>query len=428
MTRTRFARRVSLSLTALMAALVFALAQGTPVYAAEPTTVLVQFDAGVPAAEREAVIAGMGGELAAWMPQIQVAEVRLPAVDGMAVAAVAPLADVASIRFAELDAPVSGDYAPSDPAFASLEMVYGLARIDAPNAWEYTRGSAEVIVAVVDSGIKLDHPEFAGRLTDGYDFVNDDDQPDDDAGHGTHVAGVVAAGMDNGVGATGVCPGCRLMPVKVLGANNLGTWSNLAQGILYAVDHGADVVNLSLGGSVASQTLAAAVDYAQAHGVVVVAAAGNYGNDLPYYPAALDGVVGVGATTAQDNRWQNSNFGAAVDVAAPGDLIYSTYYQLDNVLGGYMYLSGTSMATPHVSGLAGLALSLDPSLTPAEVLDMLQRGADDLGAPGRDAEYGNGRINAARTMTLVANALNTAGEEPHAGTQSYAIFLPALAQ
>lgn len=409
-----------------MAALLVALTQGTPVYAAASPTVLVQFDADMPADEREAVIAGMGGELVAWMPQIQVAEVRLPAAEGMAVAAVAPLADGEHVRFAEMDAPVSGDYWPSDPAFANGDMVYGLARIDAAGAWDYTRGSAEVVVAVVDSGIKLDHPEFAGRLTDGYDFVNGDDQPDDDAGHGTHTAGVIAAGMDNGAGAAGVCPGCRLMPVKVLGANNLGTWSHLAQGILYAVDHGADVVNLSLGGSVASQTLAAAVDYAQAHGVVVVAAAGNYANDVPYYPAALDGVVGVGATTPQDNRWQNSNFGAAVDVVAPGDLIYSTYHQLDNIFGGYMYLSGTSMATPHVSGLAGLALSLDPSLTPAEVLDVLQRGADDLGEPGRDAEFGSGRINAAKTMALVASALNAAGEEPHGDTQPYAIFLPAL--
>ena len=281
------------------------------------------------------------------------------------------------------------------------------------------------MVAVVDSGIKLDHPEFAGRLTAGYDFVNDDDAPDDDAGHGTHVAGIIAAGMDNGVGSTGVCPRCLLMPVKVLGANNLGTWSNLAQGVLYAADHGADVINLSLGGTVSSQTLAAAVAYAQAHGVLVVAAAGNNGSDQPYYPAALDGVVGVGATTAEDARWQNSNFGESVDVVAPGDLIFSTYYQLDNVFGGYMYLSGTSMATPYVSGLAGLALSLDPALTAVEVTDLLQQGVDDLGTPGRDAEYGYGRINAAKTLALVSGALSSA-EQPSPTQQQFAVFLPVL--
>jgi subtilisin family serine protease len=426
MTWTQFARTLILSLTALAAALFAGLLDVAPVLAEATPTVLVQFDAGTSIDARNAVVAAMGGELVAWMPQIQVAEVRLSGTDGVAVAAVTVPGD-AGVRFAELDAEVSGAYLPSDPAFANADMVYGLAQIDAPGAWDYTRGSADVVVAVVDSGIKADHPEFAGRLTAGYDIVGGDEQADDDTGHGTHIAGIIAAAMDNGQGATGVCPGCRLMPVKVLGEDNLGTWSDLAQGILYAVDHGADVVNLSLGGSVASKTLAAAVGYAQAHDVLVVAAAGNYGDDLPYYPAALDGVVGVGATTAQDTRWQNSNVGAAVDVVAPGDLIFSAYPTLDNIFGGYMYLSGTSMATPHVSGLAGLALSLDSSLTAVELAEVLAQGADDLGAPGRDAEFGAGRINAAKTLTLVANALNAAaGDRPQGHTQPYAIFLPVL--
>ena len=427
---TRLLRPAILSLTVLVAVAWALLISATPVFAAAPNghtpTVLVQFDADVSPAERDAVIAGLGGEMTAWMPQINVAEVRLPAADGMAVAAAAPLATQAQVNFAEVDAAVSGDYQPTDPAFALPDQVYGLTQIQAQSGWDYTAGDASVVVAVVDSGIKLDHPEFAGRLTAGYDFVNDDDTPDDDAGHGTHVAGIIAAGMDNGVGSTGVCPRCLLMPVKVLGANNLGTWSNLAQGVLYAADHGADVINLSLGGTVSSQTLAAAVAYAQAHGVLVVAAAGNNGSDQPYYPAALDGVVGVGATTAEDARWQNSNFGESVDVVAPGDLIFSTYYQLDNVFGGYMYLSGTSMATPYVSGLAGLALSLDPALTAVEVTDLLQQGVDDLGTPGRDAEYGYGRINAAKTLALVSGALSSAEQQPSGTRQQFAVFLPVL--
>ena len=434
MTWTRLLRSAILSMTVL-AATWAGLMRATPVFAAAPKggnpqgapTVLVQFDADVPPTERDAMIAGLGGELTAWMPQINVAEVRLHGADGMAVAAAtAPLAQQAQVNFAEVDAAVSGEYLPTDPAFVLPDRVYGLTQIQAQGAWDYTTGGADVIVAVVDSGIKLDHPEFAGRLTAGYDFVNDDDTPDDDAGHGTHVAGIIAAGMDNGVGSAGVCPRCLLMPVKVLGASNLGSWSDLAQGILYAADHGADVVNLSLGGTVSSQTLAAAVAYAQANGVLVVAAAGNFGDDRPYYPAALDGVVGVGATTADDTRWQNSNYGPAVDVVAPGDLIYSTYYQLDNVFGGYMYLSGTSMATPHVSGLAGLALSLNPALSAVEVSDLLQRGVDDLGAPGRDDEFGYGRVNAAKTLALVNGGLTSAEQEPSGTRQQFAMFLPVL--
>ena len=431
MTWTRFLRPTILLLTVL-ATVAWALLLGTaPVFAAAesqsaPTTVLVQFDADLSPTDREAMIAGMGGELTAWMPQINVAEVRLHESDGMAVAAATqPLTEHGEVNFAEVDASVSGAYLPTDPAFDQSEMVYGLAKIQAQTAWNYTTGSADVVVAVVDTGIKLDHPEFAGRLTAGHDFVNDDDTPDDDTGHGTHVAGILAAGMDNGVGMAGVCAHCMLMPVKVLGAGNVGSWSDLAQGILYATDHGADIINLSLGGTVSSQTLAAAVTYAQEHGVLLVAAAGNYNSDQPYYPAALDGVISVGATTAQDNRWQNSNFGPSVDVSAPGDLIYSSYHELDNMFGGYMYLSGTSMATPYVSGLAGLVLSLNPALTPAEVSDLLERGVDDLGTPGRDDEFGYGRINAAKTLGLMQGGLSSA-EEPSGTQPQFAMFLPVL--
>src|SRR5690606_15312476 len=125
--------------------------------------------------------------------------------------------------------------------------------VQALDAWAITTGSQEIVIAVVDSGVKLDHPEFAGRLAPGYDFINGDDQPDDDQGHGTHVAGVIAAALDNGQGMAGMCPNCRIMPVKVLDENNIGSWSSLAQGVLFAADHGARVINLSLGANVSSE-------------------------------------------------------------------------------------------------------------------------------------------------------------------------------
>lgn len=388
-------------------------------------SVLVRFQPDTDEATRQAMITGMGGEMVVWMPQINVAEVRLSSEGGIGVAsaASAPFSGRADVVFAEVDLPVTGVYVPNDPDFTVADRAYGFEQIGVFEAWETTQGSGAVVIAVVDSGVKLDHPAFAGRLTAGYDFVNEDDLADDDVGHGTHTAGIIAAAIDDGAGMAGVCPHCRIMPIKVLNAANVGSWSDLARGIIYATDHGADIINLSVGAPVPSQTLEAAINYALDHDVIVVAAAGNLAGETPFYPAALDGVIGVSATTAEDVRWDRSNYGSYIDLAAPGDLIYSTYYQLDNLFGGYTYMSGTSMAAPFVSGLAGLILSIDPALTRTDVMQMLYDGADDLGPAGWDAEYGYGRINAANTLStqVLANAVDVP-------TQGFRVFLPALAQ
>jgi subtilisin family serine protease len=198
----------------------------------------------------------------------------------------------------------------------------------------------------------------------------------------------------------------------------------LARGVLYAVDYGADIINLSLGAPTTSQTLEAAIAYAVDRGVVVVAAGGNFSAEMAFYPAALSGVIGVGATTSQDTHWRRSNSGSHIDLTAPGDLIYSAYHLADNTLQGYTYMSGTSMATPFVSGLAGLALSLQPSLTPVEVSAALAAGADDLGPPGWDPEFGHGRINAARALTAAAAARPLVDGTPAAAPVR--VFLPAI--
>jgi thermitase len=361
--------------------------------------VLIQFGPEVSTAARDAQIARLGGRLVRWMPQIHVAEVALPGEAGVAAAFAATAAPAgADILFVEPDQPVTAAYVPADPDFADSSRTYGLDRIQAQAAWDTTTGSPAVIVAVVDSGIQLDHPEFAGRLAPGYDFVNEDDQPEDETGHGTHVAGIIAAGMDDGNGVAGVCPHCRLMPVKVLNSANRGSWADVAAGVLYAADHGARIINLSLGAPDYIQTLAEAIAYARSKGIIVVASSGNYGSIKPFYPAMLDTVIAVGATTAQDVRWDRSNYGPHLDLVAPGDLIYSTFFQPDNSDQGHTYLSGTSMAAPFVSGLVGLLVSLHPTLTDAEVWQALMAGADDLGAPGYDIEYGYGRINAYRSL------------------------------
>ena len=168
------------------------------------------------------------------------------------------------------------------------------------------------------------------------------------------------------------------------------------------MDNGAHVINLSLGATISSATLAAAVEYAVAHDVLVVAAAGNNSSDAPFYPAALDGVIAVGATTSGDERWARSNYGNYIDLVAPGALIYSTSNDLNNFYHGYTYMSGTSMAAPFVSGVAGLLLSANDLLTAQEVTAALIDGAEDLGATGWDADYGYGRVNATGSLRLPA--------------------------
>ena len=390
-------------------------------------TVLVRFETGTTPEMRDALIAQMGGELVTWMHQINVAEVRLPVQAGVATASLPLMAD-GMITYAEDDLVVEATTLPTDPDFSDETMSYGFSQVHALEAWDVITGSQEIVIAVVDSGIKLDHPEFAGRLVAGYDFVNDDDQADDDMGHGTHVAGLIAAGLDNGQGVAGVCPNCRLMPVKVLNKNNVGSWSQLAQGVLFAVDNGARVINMSLGASISSQTLADAVQYALDRGVIVVAAAGNNGTNAPFYPAALDGVIAVGATNNAGERWSRSNFGSYIDLVAPGSLIYSTYYDLNNIYHGYTYMSGTSMAAPFVSGVAGLLLSADGNLTAQQVTDAMLTSAEDLGAAGWDADFGYGEVNAMAALMSpsLALGLTTGADEDVTPAQTVQIYLPVL--
>lgn len=284
------------------------------------------------------------------------------------------------------------DIIPNDPGLVNQ---YGLIAIRAPKGWELSTGSTAVTVAIVDTGIQLLHPDLAGKVTSGYDFVNSDTSPDDDNGHGTHVAGIAAAMTNDGTGIAGVSWGARLMPVKVLDTFGNGTYANVAQGIVWAVDHGSQIINLSLGGNSPSQVLQDAVDYAYAKGVLVVAAAGNSGDGIVLYPARYPHVLAITATDSSNNRAGFSNYGPEVDLSAPGVGIYSTW------LGGtYQNDSGTSMSAPFVSGLAAVLWGLPGNGSPDIVAAEMENSALDLGIPGRDNFFGYGLIQMDRAIKL----------------------------
>ncbi|GIE96029.1 S8 family serine peptidase [Paractinoplanes rishiriensis] len=255
---------------------------------------------------------------------------------------------------------------PNDPGYAGQ---WGIAMTRVNEAWSATRGSAAVTIAVIDTGVSR-LPDLAPRMLPGYDFVNDDADATDDNGHGTMAAGVIAAGGNNRVGVAGVCWYCRILPVKVLGKGGSGSYSDIAEGIRYAADRGADVLNLSLGGGDDSQLLRDAVAYATGKGALVVAAAGNQGSPKPHYPAAIPAVVAVGGVNPSGARYPWSNYGADwVDLTAPG------CNPAQNLAGVVSQYCGTSSATPFVTGVAGLLAATSPVPTSAEVRSALLAGA-----------------------------------------------------
>lgn len=270
------------------------------------------------------------------------------------------------------------------------------ADIDSFEAWDVTFGSSSVQVAVLDSGIEAIHPDLQGKVKKSVNFT-DSDTLNDILGHGTHVSGSIAALSDNGIGVAGTCGNCTLQNVKVLNDTGSGSWSWIASGIRWATDNDARVINMSLGGARKSRTVEDAVNYAWSKGVVVVAAAGNRSTNRPEYPAYYKNVIAVGATDHNDSKASFSNYGSKsqpwVDLAAPGVRILST-----TVNKGYGFKSGTSMATPHVSGVAGLIWSTDfcrntdIANNASCVRDRLEAEADRV--PGTSTWWAKGRVNA----------------------------------
>jgi thermitase len=322
--------------------------------------------------------------------------------ENQAEAALAALRGDPSIEFAERDGIAEVVMLPNDPILLSGQE-WHIGRIGAPQAWNLTTGRPDVIVAVLDSGITAGHPDFTGRLLAGYDFVGNDDNPADDFGHGTAVAGVVAAAGNNGMGIAGVAFGCSLLPVKVVDSSGFAPYSTVAQGIHFAVDQGARIINLSIAGASSSLTLQEAINYAWERNVIVVAAAGNNGTADLQYPASCQHVVSVSATEPDDSRAPFSSYGNHIALSAPGDNIWTTQRDLGNPYGSWR---GTSFASPVVAGVAALVASANASLSNTQIVSLLEQTADDLGTPGGDPFFGYGRVNAFRAVSLAASGVS----------------------
>lgn len=333
-----------------------------------PDRILVKFSPGVDRVAQREVHQRQGG--------IVVQEIRQLGVKVVKVGSSKFWQRLAGYRGERLVAYAEPDYiahaveSPNDPYFPQQ---WGMGKIKAPAAWDITHGSDNIKIAILDTGIDQDHVELARKLVANENF-SDSSTVDDIYGHGTHVAGIAAAMTNNTVGVAGIGYDCSLMNVKVLGDAGWGHYSWIASGITWAADNGAKVINMSLGGSSSSDTLSSAIDYAWSKGVVLAAAAGNQANSEPFYPAYYERCIAVAAIDSGDGQASFSNYGGWVDVAAPGVDIYST------VPGGYASWGGTSMASPHVAGLAGLVWATEYGSSNAEVRQRIESTADPVGS------------------------------------------------
>ncbi|NOX44392.1 MAG: S8 family peptidase [Caldiserica bacterium] len=369
--------------------------RGTPLAPAAtgsgPVRVLVRFNA-TPGPDEISLIKGLGGEVRHVYTLIPTVAATLP---GAAVDALSRNPKVARVvpdgRMWALD--------------VELDNTWGVVRIGADLVHASGDLGAGIKVAILDTGIDYTHPDLDANYYGGYDFVNDDPDPMDDHGHGTHVAGTVAA-EDNGVGVVGVAPAAELYALKVLDADGSGYWSDLIAALDWCVRNGIQVVNMSLGGT-GNDELEAACQAAYDAGVLLVAAAGNSGNpagrgDNISDPAAYPSVIAVAAVDRDDTRASWSSTGPDLELSAPGVNINSTLLG-----GGYGEMSGTSMASPHVAGTAALVWAAYPGLSNVELRHILRDTADDLGDAGWDPQYGFGLVDADEAAGVTAGTAGT---------------------
>jgi len=294
----------------------------------------------------------------------------------------------ADVELAELDYIHTINYTPNDPSYGSQ---YHLTKIQANLAWDIHTGGTGAVVAIVDTGVDIQHPDLSSKIVAGYDYVNNDNNADDDQGHGTHCAGIATASTNNGVNVAGVSWGARIMPVKVLSSTGSGTTSNIIKGVDFARLNGADVISMSLGGGGYTQAFQDAINNAWNAGKIIVAAAGNNGNTTVQYPANYANVISVASTTSTDAKSSFSTYGTWVDVAAPGSSILSTANG-----GGTTTMSGTSMATPVVAGLAALLRTKNTAASNAAIRDRIFNTSDAISGTGSYWIYG--RVNAYRAV------------------------------
>lgn len=364
---------------------------------------IVKFADGFPASERLAVLAKYGLQKKRDSNKAGAFSVFKHANPQ---AVLAGLRALPGVVYAEQNAyAYASSWLPNDPFY---HYQWNMQRIGMEAAWEVAAG-AGTVVAVIDTGVRQTLADLAQTaFRPGYDFVNLDSDPDDDEGHGSHVCGTIAQSTDNGIGVAGIAWQAAIMPVKVLDASGSGSYDDIADGIIWAADQGADIINLSLGGSADLHVLQEACEYAWNKGVLLVVAAGNEASSAPSYPAAYDVCLSVSATSSQDTLASYSNYGATIDIAAPGGdsgdfdgdgyddmILQNTFSRYSE---GYYFYAGTSMAAPHVAGVAALVKGLNPALTNADLRAVLESSAEDLGAAGWDEQFGNGLLDAAAAV------------------------------
>jgi len=361
------------------------------------------------------LVVGYDGEqvpaaLAGWLTASATRVLRVDAASGFVVVetgadAASGLLSLPGVRYAEPDYPVRAAHMPNDPYFLSYQWDKWVMYAD--EAWDLTTGSAAVKVAVVDNGCDYTHPDLSANFRAGeygYDFVGGDVDPRPDNGqiseafHGTHVAGIIGGVIDNSTGVAGWAQ-AQLVAVRVLNDSGSGSTSELASGIRWAADHGCRALNMSLTASAAPTDVVEACSYAAGLGCLLFAASGNDSAATVGYPAALSTVVAVGATDQNSRLAWYSNWGPEQEVVAPGTDVVSTAPS-----NTYVQASGTSMATPEVTGVAALMFGADAGLTAAKARSLLSASAIDMGASGRDAFYGYGMVNGRRALDLVALA------------------------
>jgi subtilisin family serine protease len=443
--KTRFLGLQALIAVFLLSATMFAASpQGKePYHEFQPGEVLVQFKPGVTSPEISGLCSGVGGSIVEYSDLLDFYRLRVSR--GAESDAVAKFRSSPEVEWANFNYIVRACFVPNDP-FYPFQWHYP--RINLPQAWDITRGSSNVIVAVCDMGFYFDHEDWVGVVTTSpHDFIGNDNDPSTTVydSHGEHVAGTIFAATDNNLGVAGIAPLCVLMPIRVLDDSGRGTVSQVAQGIQWATTHGADVINLSIAIPVSGPPsdpgppLSTAISQAGAAGLIICAGAGNDYQPYVAYPAAYTACIAVGATGYDDARAPYSNYGAALDVVAPGgnalqDLNHDGYPDavlstLRDAQGDYYdFWQGTSMATPHVSGVAALLLS--HGLQPAQVRTALQETALDLGAAGRDDTFGYGRIDALAALQwnsggdIVLLDEGFEGSWPPAGWNIYAMGAP----
>ncbi len=405
-------RRAHTAAGVLLALVVVALCVPTMVLAAAQPRLIVGFAPEATDASRTATLgrAGLRGAKSTSIRPLRA--VVVPVAAGKLHATRARLLARPGVAYVEVDhvahaydlgdAAASGVAAAWHPNDTFLSQQWALTTLRAEEAWELARGTG-VTIAVLDTGVDYIHPDLAGRVDLGRDFVDGDDDPMDVQGHGTHVAGIAAGAADDSFGIAGIAPGSRILAVRVLDAKGAGNYSQVANGIVHAAQKGAKVINLSLGGPEQSELLRAAIDYAASRGAIVTCASGNESATSIGYPARYESCLAVGATTSEDAHAPFSNTGAGIDLVAPGAQVMSS------TMGGlHESWDGTSMASPYVAGTAALLVS--QGLGRRAVVDALTTTARDLGAPGPDTTHGAGRIDAAAAVEAGSRAPRAASD------------------